>query len=155
MAAAAPPDRGGLTGGLIGWRGEFSPFSRKSHRANGDRCSDPPWVKAIGCGPMIRLHGPGRTLRVVAQLTIVALAALLLPLTEVLTAASDPALAAAPAPVVPHAQVPAPRGYWLTTASGEVLNYGTAVAKGSVPSAPTKPVVGIATSPLDNGYWLA
>ncbi|HLI57221.1 MAG TPA: hypothetical protein VKY26_09365, partial [Actinomycetota bacterium] len=104
---------------------------------------------------MIRLHGPGRTLRVVAQLTIVALAALLLPLTEVLTAASDPALAAAPAPVVPHAQVPAPRGYWLTTASGEVLNYGTAVAKGSVPSAPTKPVVGIATSPLDNGYWLA
>ncbi|HEU5003014.1 MAG TPA: hypothetical protein VFW71_09575 [Actinomycetota bacterium] len=58
-------------------------------------------------------------------------------------------------PVTPRSAGRAAKGYWLTTAGGQVLHYGAAVDKGGVPGALNKPVVGIANSTLDNGYWLA
>ena len=58
-------------------------------------------------------------------------------------------------PVTPRGHARPARGYWLTTAGGQVLHYGAAVDKGSVPGALNKPVVGIANSLQDNGYWLA
>jgi hypothetical protein len=100
-------------------------------------------------------HPPKRAASFGAATTVLALLALLVPLGLGLAGPLAAAAQAAPAPVVPHAALRTPRGYWLATAGGHVMNYGSAVAAGSVPGAITKPVVGIATSPLDNGYWLA
>ena len=64
--------------------------------------------------------------------------------------AAAPRVAAAP-----PAGTGVARGYWLATASGAVLPYGIAGFRGSLATAPNKPIVGIATTPSGNGYWLA
>jgi hypothetical protein len=48
-------------------------------------------------------------------------------------------------------------GYWLARSDGDVLNYGTAGAFGSLTGqgiTPFEPVVGVAPTPDDQGYWL-
>jgi len=46
-------------------------------------------------------------------------------------------------------------GYWLVTASGGVLAYGSAGNDGSLDVAPSSPVVGMAVAAGGTGYWLA
>src|SRR5256714_1356830 len=47
-----------------------------------------------------------------------------------------------------------PRGDWMAATDGGGFPYGNAQFKGSS-GALNKPIVGIATTPLGNGYWMA
>jgi hypothetical protein len=59
------------------------------------------------------------------------------------------------APVVGMAMAPDVGGYWLATADGSVLNFGTARSFGSMAGKPlNSPIVALAATPDGGGYWL-
>ena len=91
-----------------------------------------------------------------------ALAVMALPVPQAGAATSTPTSGssgdvAAPAPAPVPVSVPAlppATSFWLVTPAGQVAAFGGAPSLGSLTTAPTSPIVGMAPSPSGKGYWL-
>jgi peptidoglycan hydrolase-like protein with peptidoglycan-binding domain len=57
-------------------------------------------------------------------------------------------------PVTAIASTPSGNGYWVATASGQVLTEGDATSFGDMGSSLNAPIIGMAATPSGNGYWL-
>jgi sugar lactone lactonase YvrE len=75
----------------------------------------------------------------------------------VVTAMNGAGQGAPSMPSAPVSEIAGPdgRGFLLVSAAGEVTASGDAVALGSLPGAPTRPIVAMASTPDGGGYWLA
>jgi hypothetical protein len=100
-----------------------------------------------------------RRLTSFAALTLLAVAGVAGALPASAQVVPDPTPTTTPTTTPPPAPVtvpgPIPANFWLTSAAGDVWNFGKAGDYGSLSGVPlTKPIVGITPTPSGKGYWL-